>query len=272
MGRLVFERLGDARVGAFEVGIRERERVPELEDGLAGGLGLLEIALPAAEQVEVELAFLDEVFDFGVAHFGGVADGEQIVGDLSLEESRHFGVALDAVFGVDGADAIEAGLPDVIERSLAGGGGEQRKLPGFADVREDRVERVVILGGDGIVLVIVAAGAGDGEAEEAAGDGVDAVVDGFGEGLGEFASEAEEPEGGEVAAVVVVGELVGGQLELDEAVVGHVFVEGADDPVAVGVGIGEAFADVAGVGVAGYIEPVAAPALAVARGGEEAVD
>jgi hypothetical protein len=61
-----------------------------------------------------------------------------------------------------------------------------------------------------------------------------------------------------------------------ELIVGQVLVERADDPVAVGVGVGVApllLEDVAlGVGVAGDVEPVAAPALAVARRREEAVD
>ena len=71
-------------------------------------------------------------------------------------------------------------------------------------------------------------------------------------------------------------ELVAGDLEEEEAVVGEVLVEGTDDPAAVGGGVGEAafFAavDVAfGVGVAGEIEPVAAPAFAEGWAGEEAV-
>ena len=54
---------------------------------------------------------------------------------------------------------------------------------------------------------------------------------------------------------------------LYELIVRHVIVEGFDDPVAVGVGVGVAAffgEDVAfGVGVAGDIEPVSAPAFAV---------
>ena len=65
------------------------------------------------------------------------------------------------------------------------------------------------------------------------------------------------------------GELVGGDLLDDEPVVGQVVVERADDLVAVGVRVRVAallLEDVAlGVGVAGDVEPVPAPALAVVR-------
>jgi len=70
-------------------------------------------------------------------------------------------------------------------------------------------------------------------------------------------------------------ELIAGDLGFDEGVVGEVFVEGFDDPVAVteGVGIGEFSVGVETViCVAGDIEPVAGPAFAVVWGGEEFVD
>ena len=67
---------------------------------------------------------------------------------------------------------------------------------------------------------------------------------------------------------------VAGQLFRDECGVGLVLVEGADDVIAVGPGVvaevvllvAVAFAE------ADDVEPVAAPAFAIARGGEEAVD
>ncbi len=69
--------------------------------------------------------------------------------------------------------------------------------------------------------------------------------------------------------------LVAGQLLLNEAVERLVGVERADDVVAVLVGVGpdRVLAGVAfGVGVAGHVEPVSAPALAVARRVEQPVD
>ena len=69
---------------------------------------------------------------------------------------------------------------------------------------------------------------------------------------------------------------VGGDLELDELIERQVAVEGSHQPIAVGVGEGVAVVPVevvaAGVGVAGDIHPVARPALAIGRAGEEFVD
>lgn len=73
----------------------------------------------------------------------------------------------------------------------------------------------------------------------------------------------------------MIFELVSGDLGFDEGVVGEVFVEGFDDPVAVteGVGIGEFDVGIETVvSVASYVEPVAGPALAVVWGGQEFVD
>ena len=73
-----------------------------------------------------------------------------------------------------------------------------------------------------------------------------------------------------------VGEVIGGDLELDEAVVGEILVEGADEPVAVGVGEGVAVVAVEvvalGVGVAGDVHPVPCPAFAIGGAGEEFID
>ena len=69
-------------------------------------------------------------------------------------------------------------------------------------------------------------------------------------------------------------QLVAGDLFLDEAVVGLVGVEGLDDVVAIAPGVGARLVglEAVGLGVAGEVEPVAAPALAVVRRGEQAVD
>src|ERR1051326_3964004 len=64
---------------------------------------------------------------------------------------------------------------------------------------------------------------------------------------------------------------IAGQLLDDELIVGQVAIERADDPVAPAPGeraAGVLFIAVA-VGVAGEVEPVAAPALAVGRRGQQ---
>ena len=140
--------------------------------------------------------------------------------------------------------------------------------------------------------MVVATGAGGGEAEEGFRGDVDAVVDDVVGIAVEFVAEGKEAEGGENALIVgrfgggVLGfgfldglgeEAVGGELFDDELVVGFVAVEGIDDVVAVSPGVGvaqvfAAFGVALGVGVAGDIEPVAAPAFTVGRGGKQAVD
>ena len=71
---------------------------------------------------------------------------------------------------------------------------------------------------------------------------------------------------------------VGGELVLDEPIEAEVFVERADDVVAIGIGeradpvVAEHQHAVLGVGVAGDVEPVPAPALAVMRRGQQPID
>ena len=123
----------------------------------------------------------------------------------------------------------------------------------------------------------MAACATDREAHQSATNDVDGVVERV---VVEFAilaaAEAEEAHACECARVLGGFELVGGDLFEQEAVVGLVRVEGVDDVVAVseGVWVGViAVVDAAHVvSVAHDIEPVAAPALAVAFVGEEFVD
>ena len=84
------------------------------------------------------------------------------------------------------------------------------------------------------------------------------------------APQRDEAQGGQVAPVLQI-QLVGGNLLADKLAVRHVLVDGADNPVAVGVGEGEARAAVTGVGVPRDVHPVASPLFAVVRGGEKTV-
>ena len=71
---------------------------------------------------------------------------------------------------------------------------------------------------------------------------------------------------------------VGGELLVNEAIERRVLVEGPDDVIAIGVGIGpnavvaEHEHAVLGVGVAGDVEPVPAPALAIVRRRQQPID
>ena len=113
--------------------------------------------------------------------------------------------------------------------------------------------------------MIVALGAGYGKAEEAAGSDVDPVVL-------EFGTQRVEAEAG--SRFRRFGKLIAGDLRFDEEIVGHVPIEGVDHPVAVAESVGVrglASGVELVVGIAGYIEPVAAPAFAVARAGQQTV-
>ena len=82
-------------------------------------------------------------------------------------------------------------------------------------------------------------------------------------------------EAGEGEGVGIVGvENVAGDLGADEAGVWHVVVEGADDGVAVGQGVGAGFIFIVAVGfaVVDDVEPVAGPPFAVAGRREELID
>ena len=68
------------------------------------------------------------------------------------------------------------------------------QLGGLDRAGEDAVERVIVLGRDRVELVVVAAGAGDGQAEQAAGDDVDPVVDDLVLVVEEPPADGQEPQ------------------------------------------------------------------------------
>ena len=143
----------------------------------------------------------------------------------------------------------------------------------FGCAGEYAVEGVVVGGADWIELVVVAAGAGDGEAHQAARDDVDAVVDDILLNVEKSAAKREEASG-RCAGFVV--DLVGRDLGDDEFVERPIGVEAGDDPIAVGIGllvVAVFLEDVAlRIGIAGDIEPMPSPAFAEARRCEQAID
>ena len=144
---------------------------------------------------------------------------------------------------------------------------------------EDSGERVVIFRAYGVVLMVVAAGASDGEAEEATADHVHAIMAFVGAGL-RWLRDTEVPraqpeEAQTTAQPFVIGQQVAGDLRFDEGVIGQVLVQGVDYPVAVAPGVGIGFGRGAGEVVfpeAGDIEPVAGPAFAKVGRGQQLVD
>jgi hypothetical protein len=149
---------------------------------------------------------------------------------------------------------------------------------------EDAVEAVVVVGRDGVVLVVVAAGAADRQPEDGPAENFDRVGDvevaeRVGAGVvAEPLGDGDEPCGDHPVAVQlrrsVAGDEIPGHLFAQEHVVRLVVVERADHPVAVLVRLADRVvgAVAGGVRVADHVEPVPPPALPVMRRREQALD
>ena len=227
----------------------------------------------------------------GIGHAVARAVGEGFAGWDPLAPGGAVEVFEDLVGGAEGKFHFAGLAGDGSDEAMGGadfGGALGRVDDGFAHGCgvHDTGHAVVVGGGDGIEFVIVAAGAGDGEAEEGFADDVELVVDGvrFGfDGVGGAVEDFAEPEevgaegGFEFGAVLGeagVGEKVAGDVFADEGVVGDVFVEGAGDVVAIlpGVEFVVVVLVAVGFGEADEIEPVPSPAFAVVGRGKEAID
>jgi hypothetical protein len=120
-----------------------------------------------------------------------VARAAHLLG-LRLQVGRAFGQSRDL-----GHVLVELrGLAHLgVQRGLFEHGGRLDR------VREHAIQRVVILGGNGVEFVVVAARAGDGQAEKPLGDDVDLVVDDVIAPAVVPIAEGEETERGEFALV-----------------------------------------------------------------------
>ena len=147
---------------------------------------------------------------------------------------------------------------------------------------EDAGERVVVAGRDRVELVVVAPGATDGQTEEPARGDVHLVVHhlelgilhaGLVESLGADGEEAGRDQQLVAFGLVLVGQLVAGDLLMDEPVVRFVGVERADDVVAIlpRVGIVQVAVQAGGLAVAGHVEPGAAPLFPEVRRGDQLI-
>jgi len=224
------------------------EFAPKVIHGDAGGERVLRGNEPLGE------------FEAGVACLSGQGGkrGGHHIGAAAGVVAREVDVGLAAVFGDFGE-----------ERGFGFG------VVAVLGVVEEGVEAVVIADGDGIVFVRVALRTADGEAHPHASGGVDAIDEvlvarfffidaGLGVQRGVTVKTGARRHIGKVSGDLGDGELV----------IRHVVIEGLDDPVTVAVGVGaEAVSEEAvRVGIAGHVEPVAAPALAKAGIGEELID
>ena len=180
-------------------------------------------------------------------------------------------------------DLDESGMPGLVIGPRLTGALRVQVEPDFApDGRGERgYQLVIVKRGDGVELVVVASGAADGQAEhrraEGGGHVVELVVPLLLGGIGGDlrAVDARREEAGCHQGLRIVGlDLVARQLEPDEAVVGHVFIQGPDDKVAVVVGARPVVVVLVAValGEPGQVEPVPCPSLAVTPVGQEPVD
>src|SRR5579859_1854579 len=116
----------------------------------------------------------------------------------------------------------------------------------------------------------MAAGAGDGHSHHAARDDIYPVVNDVVDVIDEPAAKRQVTQSCQRTLVAVTREQVGGDLLLDEFVIRQIFIEGANYviPIRVRVGVMPVLlSDVPPrVRIAGHIEPVPAPTLAVLRG------
>ncbi len=147
---------------------------------------------------------------------------------------------------------------------------DDRLLLGLDRAGEDPIEGVVIGRGNGIELVVVAARAGDRQPQKSLRRDVNPVVDDVGLIAVEVVAEGDESEGRQRRRGLAASQPVGGQLFPDELVVRHVVVERLDDVVAVGPGervertLPAPIVLSLAVGIAGNVEPVPPPPLAIA--------
>ena len=147
-------------------------------------------------------------------------------------------------------------------------------------VVEDPGQGVVVLLGDGIELVVMTTGAGNRDGHEAASQSVDPVVQGLAPGLGHtvgiaaigriIGSQGEESGGHGVSDAT---HQITADLELDEAVVGQVVVEGGNDPIPVAPSLGQFLVPpiqkpAEPVTVPGHVQPMTSPTFPVADGAE----
>ena len=138
------------------------------------------------------------------------------------------------------------------------------------------MERVIVVGWNRVVLVVVAAGAGDRQSQQTAANDVDAVVDDLVLVQQEPPPDGQKAHGGQRTPIAAGRELIGRELVEDELVVTEIGIQRGDDVIAECVGVRIAAVleeDVAlGIGVAGNVQPVPSPALAVPGRGQQAVD
>ena len=229
---------------------------------------------PRTDQTRIQAPLPGQAFLGAALEHGALLGREQVITDLRAQLLDHRRGLLRPIV-VEVLATLGQFLVVVGRLLTVGILAHQGFGIGFVAVGEETVERVIIGRGDGIELVVVAAGALNGEPHESAGGHVDPVVDDVRLIIEKPTPQGQEPHGGQGLAIGLGGHLVSSQLLDNEPVIGQIAVEGVDHPVAVGVAVGVAtllLEDVAlAVGITGYIQPMPSPALTVGLRGEQSI-
>ena len=192
------------------------EGIPGADDRVVSLARRVEVALPHRDQrpepARVQLAGEAALLELGVAGIEAqLVRGLQVFRETGLQV-RHELVAPRRQVLVARFRGRRQ-LPLVVGRlRRVAGPAQQRELGRLDRAGEDAVERVVVFGRDRVELVVVAASAGDGQAQQAAGDDVDPVVDDLVLIEQEPAADRQETQGRQRSVVVAVRELIGGDL------------------------------------------------------------
>ncbi len=243
----------------------------------------LEEGEPSVEELVIELLLLDDLGLLLLRLTGHLPCGLHVLRGLERERAGQlvaFGAGVVADHLLLAIQLLFLLLPLRDDR-LRG-----ERILVVLGVEEHAAERVIVLGRNRVVLVIVAPGAADRQAQHAAAHGIDAVVALVGAGnlhrpvVVVPRPESEKTEGRELSHALVLGQLIGCELSGDEAIERHVVVEGANHPVAIQVRVRIGVV-AAAVGIEapivvlaepGDVEPHAPPRLTVGRRLEQAID
>ncbi len=249
---------------------------------IAIGGGLL------AHQV-VERLFLliqEDAFEgcpFEVSVYGTVAQGRQFLEILkSLQEASLFQAFLEPGRGLFAEllltleQTFPVGL--AVFPGLGVSAGQLVLAEGYfhgaeLDRCEEGLHPIVVTDGDGVVFVIVTAGAGQSESQKGRSGGVDDVVEGVAPHAILTEDRAMQESKAQLAFLSIERIGVAGNLLPNEAVERPVLVERPDHvvPIAPDVGEGTVIAAV-GIGIPHNVQPMPPPALAVTRVSKQLVD
>ena len=244
--------------------------------------GRLEVVGPLFEQSPTQAVFFRSGLEAG-AVFVNFAGGRHVSGDL---RGQRVHVELDFDIGrIVELDLLVAdfALLDFVgfvfglrhERLVQQLGHMRRGVAKAAGRSEDTGQGIVVPGQDRVEFVVVAARAGNGQAEHRFRDDFDLLVIDVVEHpllvllrdrLGAERQKAGSRDAAGIdCAAVLRRQQVAGDLLADEAVIGHVGVERVDYVVAVApsVRVAVVFVVAGRIGIARDIQPMTAPALAV---------